>query len=113
MFEAPFVGRKKELNELSLLLSKKSASLVVVRGRRRIGKSRLIEEFSKDKKFIRFSGIPPTEDVTSQSQRDVFAKQLGQQFGIPGLTAIDWADLFTLLASQTKKGRVIVLFDEI
>ncbi len=113
MPETPFIGRKKELDELNLLLSKKSASLIVVRGRRRIGKSRLIEEFSKDKKFIRFSGIPPTENITAQSQRDVFAKQLGQQFGLPGLAATDWADLFTLLANQTKEGRVIVLFDEI
>nr|MBA3814824.1 ATPase [Alphaproteobacteria bacterium] len=96
-----------------LLLSKKSASLVVVRGRRRIGKSRLIEEFAKDKRFIRFSGIPPTEDVTDQSQRDVFAKQLGDQLGLPGLQAADWSDLFTLLANQTRGGRVIILFDEI
>ena len=37
-----FVGRKKELSQLNLLLNKKSASLVVVKGRRWIGKSRLI-----------------------------------------------------------------------
>jgi hypothetical protein len=113
MPDSPFIGRKTELSDLNLLLSKKSASLIVVRGRRRIGKSRLIEEFAKDKRFIQFSGIPPTEDITSQSQRDVFARQLGQQFGLPGLHATDWTDLFTLLANQTKEGRVVVLFDEI
>lgn len=113
MPDSPFIGRKTELSDLNLLLSKKSASLIVVRGRRRIGKSRLIEEFAKDKRFIQFSGIPPTEDITSQSQRDVFARQLGQQFGLPGLHATDWSDLFTLLANQTKEGRVVVLFDEI
>ena len=42
-----FIGRKKELEDLNLLLRKKSASLVVIRGRRRIGKSRLIQEFVK------------------------------------------------------------------
>lgn len=113
MLETPFIGRQTELKDLNLLLSKKSASLVVVRGRRRIGKSRLIEEFAKDKRFIRFSGIPPTEDVTDQSQRDVFAKQVGDQLGLPGLHATDWSDLFTLLANQTREGRVIILFDEI
>jgi AAA+ ATPase superfamily predicted ATPase len=113
MLETPFVGRKKELKDLNLLISKKSASLVVVRGRRRIGKSRLIEEFAKDKKFLRFSGIPPTDHVTAQAQRDVFAQQLGKQLGLPGLQAADWADLFTLLASQVREGRVIILFDEI
>lgn len=113
MLETPFVGRKKEFKDLNLLISKKSASLVVVRGRRRIGKSRLIEEFAKGKKFLQFSGISPTDHVTAQAQRDVFAQQLGQQLGLPGLQAADWADLFTLLASQIREGRVIILFDEI
>jgi hypothetical protein len=34
-----FVGRQAELARLSTLFKKKSASLVVVKGRRRIGKS--------------------------------------------------------------------------
>ncbi len=42
-----FIGREEELKLLGHLLSKKSASLVVIKGRRRIGKSRLIEEFAK------------------------------------------------------------------
>lgn len=109
----PFVGRKEELRDLRDLLLKKSASLIAVRGRRRIGKSRLIEEFSKDKKFIRFSGVPPLEGTTAQEQRDIFAKQLGNQFGIPGLKAEDWSDLFTLLVNQTREGSVVILFDEI
>ncbi len=42
-----FVERKKEMQELKDLLKKKSASFVVVKGRRRIGKSRLLDEFSR------------------------------------------------------------------
>lgn len=38
-----FIGRRKELKKLNLLLKKTTASLVVVKGRRRIGKSRLIQ----------------------------------------------------------------------
>lgn len=51
--------------------------------------------------------------MTAQEQRDIFAQQLRQQLGLPGLQAADWADLFTLLASQVREGRVIILFDEI
>ena len=108
-----FIGRQQELKRLETLLSKKSASLVVVRGRRRIGKSRLVEEFSKDKKSFVFSGIPPIDHTTAQSQRDVFAKQLGNQIGLPGIQAQDWSDLFTLLARHTNQERVVILFDEI
>ncbi len=113
MSNSIFVGRKKELEKLNSLFLKKSASLIVIKGRRRIGKSRLIEEFAKGKKAFVLSGIAPTDDVSAQSQRDVFAKQLGTQIGLPGIQAQDWTDLFTLLAKSSRKGRVIILFDEI
>lgn len=108
-----FVGRKEELYRLSSLLKKKSASLVVVRGRRRIGKSRLIEEFAKGKRFLTFAGIPPDQHTSPQSQRDVFAQQLGNQVGLQGIIAQDWSILFSLLARHTDRGPVIILFDEI
>lgn len=109
----PFIGRQAELASLRLLLTKKTASLVVVKGRRRIGKSRLIEEFAKGHRFIRFSGIPPVSNTTAQSQRDIFGKQLADQLDLPGVQATDWADLFTLLAKQTATGQVVILLDEI
>ena len=108
-----FVGRREEQKLLSALQEKRSASLVVIRGRRRIGKSRLVEEFAKGKRFLTFAGIPPLTDVNEQIQRDVFAEQLGKQLGLAGITASDWSTLFSLLAKQTSHGPIIVLFDEI
>jgi AAA+ ATPase superfamily predicted ATPase len=108
-----FIGRKKELQSLRALLKKKSASLVVVQGRRRIGKSRLIEEFAKDFKFYHFMGLPPTEKTTKQSQLDEFSRQLSLQTGLPEVTTDDWSKLFLLLSEKTKKGRLVILFDEI
>lgn len=65
---ATFIGRKKELAQLTLLLKKQSASLVVIKGRRRIGKSRLIQEFGQNFNLLTFSGVPPTEKTTQQDQ---------------------------------------------
>src|SRR3990167_232438 len=114
MDDTPFIGRKNELEDLKLLFAKKMASLVVIKGRRRIGKSRLIEEFAKGKKFLRFEGIAPTRQTTSQMQREEFARQINNQIGIPGLSSIkDWGDLFTIVAETTKMEEVIILFDEI
>ncbi len=114
---SPFIGRKEELKQLSALLNKRSASLVVVRGRRRIGKSRLIERFAQSHRFIRFSGIPPTNEISAQSQRNVFMHQLAQQVDLPwqasGWEATDWSVLFQTLTEKTRDGRVIILFDEI
>ncbi len=108
-----FVGRNAELQRLASLLKKKSASLVVLRGRRRIGKSRLVEEFAKGKRFYTFAGIPPTSELTAQDQKNIFAEQLGRQIGLVGIAAQDWSALFTLLAMHTREGRVVILLDEI
>lgn len=108
-----FVGRKNELHLLNLLLNKKSASLVTVTGRRRIGKSRLIEEFGRSHKIYTFSGVLPNEKTTLQSQLYEFGWQLGKALGQPAFKDKDWNDLFLRLAKQTRKGRVIILLDEI
>ena len=110
---AKFIGREAELNNLKRFLRKKTASLIVVKGRRRIGKSRLIEEFAKGLTFYSFAGLAPTEETTAQSQRDVFSRQLSEQTGLPEMKADDWSKLFDLLYEKIKMGRVILLFDEI
>ena len=70
-----FIGREKELKQLENLITSGRASLVVIKGRRRIGKSRLAEEFGKGKKFLSFSGLAPVKGVSSQDQKDAFAKK--------------------------------------
>lgn len=108
-----FVGRTEELNELKGLMRKSTASMVILKGRRRIGKSRLIEELAIGETFYVISGIPPTPETTIQSQLDEFSRQLAEQTGLPEVFADDWSKLFTLLAEATKKGRIIILLDEI
>ncbi len=108
-----FSGRIQELASLRRFLKKKSSSLIVVRGRRRIGKSRLIEEFAKGYRFYSFAGLAPTEHTTAQSQRDEFARQLSEQVALPEVKADDWGKLFHLFSEKIQKGRVIILFDEI
>ncbi len=110
---APFIGRASELKTLYKLLKKSSSSLVVIQGRRRIGKSRLIAEFGKNFTFLQFTGLPLTAETTAQSQRDEFSRQLNIQTSLPEVKADDWSKLFLLLAEKIKTGRVVLLFDEI
>ena len=109
----PFIGRKRELSLLQELMHRKVASLVVIKGRRRIGKSRLIEEFAKDKKIVTIAGLPSTDGMTSQHQKDNFATTLAKTFHIPTPYSTDWKDLFWHLSHHTAKGRVVILLDEI
>ncbi len=113
MSVAVFIGRKRELQILRDLLQRRIASLVVVKGRRRIGKSRLITEFAKGAKFLSFTGLPPAKGITAKVQRDEFARQLARLFTIPTPYSSDWSDLFWHLAHHTKTGRQIILLDEI
>ncbi|MFS8564237.1 MAG: ATP-binding protein [Rhabdochlamydiaceae bacterium] len=108
-----FIGRKRELEALRGLLQKKNASLVVIRGRRRIGKSRLAEEYASsfNKAYI-LSGIPPEPGTTSEIQRAEFLRQL-QEYRLPIYRSDDWGNLFYDLAQESKKGRVLVVLDEI
>ena len=111
--DAMFVGRLLELDRLKSLWKRKVASLVVIKGRRRIGKSRLVEEFSKNVKFISFSGLAPSDAITAQDQRDEFARQLARTFQIPIPYSKDWGDLFWHLNHYTQNEKVVILLDEI
>ena len=113
MQKLPFVGRKAHKEKLNRLLKKKTANLVVIRGRRRIGKSRLVEDFAQGLPFFEFTGLAPIVKTTAQSQRNEFARQIQEQLGLPGLKADDWGDLFTILAKYTANNQCIILLDEI
>ncbi|MCX5924849.1 MAG: ATP-binding protein [Candidatus Dependentiae bacterium] len=110
-----FIGRKPEIERLKALYKKKKPSLVVVKGRRRIGKSRLIGEFanaSSAHTFWSFSGLAPEDGVCAQAQRDNFARQLALMLKVPPMTFLDWSDAFEHLIFHIKPGDIILL-DEI
>lgn len=107
-----FIGREKELESLQWLSGKKVASLVVIKGRRRIGKSRLIEEFCKDQIHYNFMGLAPTVETTLKSQLEEFSRQLAREFKQPHLTFSDWSDAFWYLSEQIKNKKIVLALDE-
>jgi len=108
-----FIGREKELKILEDLSTYRTASLAVIRGRRRVGKSALVKEFAKDKIFLSFAGLPPTEEMTAQDQRDNFADQLCAQTQIAKPDSSNWFNLFLALSQEITKKKTVILFDEI
>jgi AAA+ ATPase superfamily predicted ATPase len=116
MSTLPFIGRKEELASLHDLTYKKTSSLVALRGRRRIGKSRLIEEFARQRKncrFFPFSGLVPSSTTTADTEKEEFSRQMSVNLGLHQIKADDWGNMFFYLAKETKKGKVVILFDEI
>ena len=56
-----FIGRDKELNALDNLYKSEKFEFVVIYGRRRVGKTALINQFIGDKKSIYFMGVESNE----------------------------------------------------
>lgn len=111
-----FFGRDSELAQLEGLWSKDTASLVTCRGRRRIGKSTLIEEFSRrsDARFIKLEGLRPKPGMTERDQLAFFAAKLSAQTGCERTPPSDWYSAFVRLDRELGgRGRTVVLFDEI
>ena len=116
-----FVGREKELESLSLLLDKRTASLVACRGRRRIGKSTLIEEFAKRNhcRLVEIDGLLPREGMTNQVQLDNFIEKLSVQTDADGTKVSSWFEAFGRLDQALAglmagwNGWTVVLLDEV
>ena len=111
-----FVGREKELESLRQLLEKQTSSLVACRGRRRIGKSTLIEEFAQRNgcRLVNIDGLLPREGMTNQVQLDNFMEKLSAQTGIERLKVSSWFEAFVQLDKALAwDGWTVLLLDEV
>ena len=111
-----FFGREVELGELEGLWGKRVASLVTCRGRRRIGKSTLVEEFARRSgaRFIKLEGLRPKKGMTERDQLEFFAAKLSAQTGCDKTPPSDWYSAFVRLDRELGgKDRKVVLLDEI
>jgi AAA+ ATPase superfamily predicted ATPase len=111
-----FVGRDLELAKLRELAQLDAASLVVIKGRRRVGKSRLATEFAarlSGYRSVLLTGVAPDEKITAGDEREDFASQLSRALAMPPPRADDWNTLLWALADRTATGKWIIILDEI
>jgi AAA+ ATPase superfamily predicted ATPase len=109
-----FIGRKAELDQLNRIMQLRKSSFIIVKGRRRIGKSRLIKEFGKNfDHYYSFAGLAPNDNTTIQHQLDEFSNQFSRTFNAPPAKYDDWSNVFWALSERVKKGKILLLFDEI
>jgi len=111
-----FLGREKELGSLRLLLQKPTSSLVACRGRRRIGKSTLFEEFARRNRteFIVIEGLGPRKGQTNADQLRNFGERLCAQTKGARVVPDSWMEAFRLLGERIDdKKKTVVLLDEI
>src|SRR5262245_56353005 len=112
----PFIGRNAELADLEATARLRGARFIVIKGRRRVGKSRLTREFGRRHPELTthyLTGAPPAKVDPEQVAREHFAGQLARVFQMPKPKAEDWDDLLWHMADQIKGGKAILILDEI
>lgn len=111
-----FFGREGEIGDLMTLWSKRGGSLVTCRGRRRIGKSTLIEVFARKSKarFIRIEGVRPKPGYSDKTELKTFARELAAQTRAEDSMPDNWLKAFIRLDREINDGeRTVVLLDEV
>ena len=100
------VGRKREINIFKQILSSKNAEFVAVYGRRRVGKTFLIQHCcSHENVYLECTGI---KDGKLREQLNNFINKFGRTF-YPGLTLQTpktWKEAFTLLKESFRSSHV-------
>ncbi len=104
-YRVPFIDRERELSILEREWERKGFSLVMVYGRRRIGKSRLLKEFLSRHGGVYFVASELTYPQIAREFFHVVAKSLGF---IPRRG--DIVDILEEISAEL--GKVLVIFDE-
>ncbi len=107
------IGRNKECNRLQDCLDEDNAQLVIVYGRRRVGKTYLINKFFGNKFAFKLTGAyEQKKDIQLRN----FVTELERKSGKKHETPSDWIQAFTILREYLENlpsnQKQIVFFDE-
>lgn len=103
-----FLGRNDELQSLEDHYSSKKAEFIVLYGRRRIGKTELIKQFSKNKRAFYY--LCTKEDLKIQIQR--IAKLISEKSKLTVPLILDFDDFGKFIQSISEQERFILAIDE-
>lgn len=103
-----FYGRKKELEALNTLFESEKFEFAVIYGRRRVGKTMLLNEFSKGKKVIFFTGI----DASFSENLAQLSQAVLEYSGVSGSTFESFEKIFTHIDDLVQKDRIVLIIDE-
>ena len=103
-----FIDREKELEYLNSEYKKKESSLIVLYGRRRIGKTSLIKEFGKDKDMIYFLATEESEQQNLMQLTTIILDNLNLQ----DVQFENWDSAFKFIVNVKTKNKKVIVIDE-
>ena len=105
-----FIGREKELTTLEKLYQTEKFQFAVIYGRRRVGKTALINEFLNKKNAIAFTGVESNEKQNLENfSRSIFEYETGKMIDTSFLTFQSALEYVFELAN---KERIVLVIDE-
>lgn len=119
-----FVGREPYWQRLSEIDGGDEAAIIVVYGRRRVGKTELVEQFFRGRPMLKFEGLEPErlkmrtggpEEKQRQIQQCVLrlGRYLERTAEYRRLRIDTWSDFFELLVPVLEKDPVVLYLDEL
>jgi AAA+ ATPase superfamily predicted ATPase len=110
----PFVNRESELEQLEAWWSRSGAGIAIVWGRRRVGKTALIEQFAGGRStvFHTGGGRPAADELAalSRAAAPVIADEVRDLNARP---FVDWDDALETLALAARNRRLLLVLDEL
>lgn len=106
-----FIDRKSEMETLENEYRREGASLVILYGRRRVGKTTLISEFIKDKHALFFLASEESETQNCNMFRERAADFLQSDL-LRSASRLSWDMLFKTLMEQKYDSKPIIVIDE-
>lgn len=103
-----FLCREKELNSLNKKYFAGNFEMVVMYGRRRVGKTALIREFCKDKPTIFFSAL----DDTAEGNLRALSNSISTYEGIEGATFDNFDAAIKRITQLGQDKRIVLVIDE-
>lgn len=106
-----FIGRKTELQQLNALYKQDKFQCVIIYGRRRVGKTTLINEFIKDKDAVYFTGIESTaKDNLENFSRSIAALNNPNTDSSPLYK--DFRSALTEIDTFAQNRKIVLVIDE-
>jgi len=104
-----FLGRERELLALEKMYDTPGFQMAVVYGRRRIGKTSLLNEFIKGKNSLYF----PAEEVNDMLNLKKLSGLFAEKIGIsPSPTYENWRDILSAICNKYNENRLVFIIDE-
>jgi AAA+ ATPase superfamily predicted ATPase len=106
------IDRERELAALDGAAAARGGQLAVVWGRRRVGKTYLLEAFSRQRRSVYYTATAQSAPVELAAFTDAVREQLGADGLPPGYAFPDWSTALDFLAERSGKERLVVVLDE-